>query len=64
MKDRTISVTEASRNFADCINKVRYQGLSYLFVKNGTPVARLVPVSMYESEKGEHIKNMPDEKTR
>lgn len=44
MKDRVISVTEASRNFAECVNRVRYQGLSYLLVKNGTLVARLVPV--------------------
>jgi prevent-host-death family protein len=58
MKDRTISVTEASRNFADCINKVRYQGLSYLFVKNGTPVARLVPIEEREVEEGEHIANI------
>ena len=55
MKDRTISVTEASRNFADCINKVRYQGLSYLFLKNGTPVARLVPIDEREAQKGEYL---------
>lgn len=36
-------MTEASRNFAECINRVRYQGLSFLLVKNGKPVARLVP---------------------
>lgn len=45
MKQRTISVTEASRNFAECINRVRYQGLSFLLVKNGTAVARLVPAT-------------------
>ncbi|MDR3724874.1 MAG: type II toxin-antitoxin system prevent-host-death family antitoxin [Terracidiphilus sp.] len=43
MKERSISVTEAARNFADCINRVRYQGISYLLLKNGTPVARLLP---------------------
>ncbi len=45
MKERPISVTEASRNFAECINRVRYQGLSFLLVKNGEPVARLVPAT-------------------
>jgi len=45
VKERSISVTEASRNFAECINRVRYQGLSFLLVKNGTAVARLVPAT-------------------
>ena len=45
MKERAISVTEASRNFAECINRVRYQGISYLLLKNGAPVARLIPES-------------------
>jgi antitoxin (DNA-binding transcriptional repressor) of toxin-antitoxin stability system len=36
-------VTEAARNFADCVNRVRYQNVSFVLLKNGTPVARLVP---------------------
>ncbi|HEV2695268.1 MAG TPA: type II toxin-antitoxin system prevent-host-death family antitoxin [Verrucomicrobiae bacterium] len=43
MKDSTISVTEAARNFADCINRVHYQNRSFVLVKNGKPLARLVP---------------------
>jgi len=43
MKKTPISVTEAARNFADCVNRVRYQNLSYVLLKNGSPVARLVP---------------------
>jgi len=43
MKTTTISVTEAARNFADCVNRVRYQNVSYVLLKNGRPVARLVP---------------------
>jgi prevent-host-death family protein len=43
MKETTISVTEAARNFADCINRVRYQNVSFVLVKNGKPVARLSP---------------------
>jgi prevent-host-death family protein len=43
MKTVTISVTEAARNFADCINRARYQGTTFVLEKNGTPVARIVP---------------------
>jgi len=43
MKSVSISVTEAARNFADCINRVRYQDTTFVLMKNGTPVARLVP---------------------
>ena len=43
MKTTPISVTEAARNFADCVNRVRYQNMSFVLLKNGTPVARLVP---------------------
>ncbi|HKH98152.1 MAG TPA: type II toxin-antitoxin system prevent-host-death family antitoxin [Candidatus Sulfotelmatobacter sp.] len=39
----SISVTEAARNFADCVNRVRYQNVTFVLLKNGTPVARLVP---------------------
>ncbi len=39
----TISVTDASRNFADCVNRVRYQGTSFILLKAGTPVALIVP---------------------
>ena len=43
MKEKAISVTEAARNFAECVNRVRYQNMTYVLVKNGLPVARLVP---------------------
>ncbi len=43
MKSRTISVTEAARNFADCVNRARYQGTTFVLLKNGMPVARIVP---------------------
>ena len=42
MKKQVTSVTEAARNFADCVNRVRYQNVSFVLLKNGTPVARLV----------------------
>jgi antitoxin (DNA-binding transcriptional repressor) of toxin-antitoxin stability system len=43
MKKTPISVTEAARNFADCINRVHYQNMTFVLLKNGMPVARLVP---------------------
>jgi antitoxin (DNA-binding transcriptional repressor) of toxin-antitoxin stability system len=43
MKTTNISVTDAARNFADCVNRAHYQGVSFVLLKNGSPVARLVP---------------------
>ena len=45
MKKMTISVTEAARNFADCINRAHYQNVTFVLLKNGVPFARLVPDS-------------------
>jgi antitoxin (DNA-binding transcriptional repressor) of toxin-antitoxin stability system len=43
MKENFISVTEAARNFADCVNRAHYQNVTFVLLKNGTPFARLVP---------------------
>ena len=43
MKTVSISVSEAARNFAECINRARYQETTFILHKNGTPVARIVP---------------------
>lgn len=43
MKKAVISVTEAARNFADCVNRAHYQNVTFVLLKNGSPVARLVP---------------------
>jgi len=43
MKIATISVTEAARNFADCVNRAHYQSVTFVLLRNGSPVARLVP---------------------
>ena len=45
MKKTKISVTQAARNFADFVNRAHYQRLSFVLVKNGKPVAQLVPDS-------------------
>ena len=43
MPTTTISVTDAARNFADCVNRAHYQNVTFVLLKNGSPVARLVP---------------------
>jgi prevent-host-death family protein len=43
MRKLTISVTDAARNFADCVNRAHYQHVTFILVKNGSPVARLIP---------------------
>ena len=50
----SISVTEASRNFADCVNRVRYQGTTFILEKNGIPVARIVP-TVRKPERGQEV---------
>jgi antitoxin (DNA-binding transcriptional repressor) of toxin-antitoxin stability system len=43
MKLKAITVTEAARNFAHCVNQVRYQNAGFVLMKNGRRFARLVP---------------------
>jgi antitoxin (DNA-binding transcriptional repressor) of toxin-antitoxin stability system len=43
MKKTVISVTDAARNFADCVNRAHYQNVSFILLKNGKAVARLSP---------------------
>ena len=43
MSEKAITVTEAARNFADCVNRAHYQGMTFILHKNGVPVARIVP---------------------
>ena len=63
----TISVTDAARNFAECVNRVRYQDVTFVLLKNGTPVAQLVPSEQKTctgrefAELLDHIKLSPDE---
>lgn len=43
MNDTILTVTEAARAFADCVNRAHYQRQSFLLTKNGVAFARLVP---------------------
>jgi antitoxin (DNA-binding transcriptional repressor) of toxin-antitoxin stability system len=47
MKETAITVTEAARNFSDCVSRAHYQNVTFVLLKNGKPIARIVP----ESEK-------------
>lgn len=42
-------MTEAARNFADCVNRAHYQGMTFVLYKNGVPVARIVPEAQKDS---------------
>ncbi len=37
------SVTDAARNFSDCVNRVRYQNTTFVLFRSGLPVAELSP---------------------
>lgn len=43
--EKIISVTEAARNFADCVSRAHYQNVTFVLLKGGSPVARIVPDS-------------------
>lgn len=42
---KTLTVTEAAKNLADCLKRVYHQHESFELVKNGVPYAHLVPVN-------------------
>jgi len=43
MNDTILTVTEAARAFADCVNRAHDQRQSFLLTKNGVAFARLIP---------------------
>jgi hypothetical protein len=43
MEKTIISVTDAARNFSDCVNRAHYQNTTFVLLKNGLPMARLIP---------------------
>jgi antitoxin (DNA-binding transcriptional repressor) of toxin-antitoxin stability system len=43
MSEKVITVTEAARNFPDCVNRAHYEGTSFVLLKNGVPFARIEP---------------------
>ena len=55
MRETAISVTEAARNFADCVNRARYQDMTFVLLKNGLPVARLSPADNAKKGTGREL---------
>ncbi len=43
--ERTLTVTEAARNFSDLINRAFYRGESTRLIRSGEVVAKIVPVA-------------------
>ena len=41
----TVSTTWAARNLGDCLARIKHTGDQFVLVKNGKPVAELVPVA-------------------
>jgi len=42
--ERSVSVTEAARNFSDLVNRTYYRRETTVLLRSGVPVARIVPV--------------------
>lgn len=43
MKNQSISLTEAARNFSECVNRVAYRGESFMLLRGRKAVAELRP---------------------
>ena len=43
---KVITVTEASRNFSEFINRVHYKGESALLLKGGRPMVKVTPARL------------------
>ena len=43
MSETVITVTQAARNFVDCVNRAHYRNETFVLRKNGVSLARLVP---------------------
>jgi antitoxin (DNA-binding transcriptional repressor) of toxin-antitoxin stability system len=45
MASKTITATDAARNFSDVLNQVRYQGAEFDIVRGKEVIARLLPAA-------------------
>jgi len=46
-----LGITKARKEFSDLIEKVYYQGDSYIINRHGKPAAAVVPIQVYENWK-------------
>jgi prevent-host-death family protein len=49
--EKTLGVTKARETLSSIIERVQYQGDTYLINRHGKPAAAVVPVQVYESWK-------------
>jgi prevent-host-death family protein len=47
--EKTVGVTEARQTFSTIVERVQYQGDSYVISRYGKPAAAVVPVEVYEN---------------
>ncbi|HXA13661.1 MAG TPA: hypothetical protein VNW23_00915 [Opitutaceae bacterium] len=50
---KTVTVTEASRNFSDLVSRVHYQGESTLLIKGGRPMVKMTAAK--RAKTGRHL---------
>ena len=43
--EHRLSATELAKNLGDVLGRIRYMGDTFLIERNGSPVARIVPVT-------------------
>ena len=49
--ERVLGITEARQEFSNVVERVQYQGDSYIISRHGKPAAAMVPVEVYEGWK-------------
>lgn len=49
--ERVLGITEARQEFSNVVERVQYQGHSYIISRHGKPAAALVPVEVYDGWK-------------
>lgn len=49
--ERKLGITEARGNFSEIVEKVQYQGDTFIISRHGKPAAAVVPVEVYENWK-------------
>ena len=49
--ERVLGITEARQEFSSVVERVQYQGDSYIISRHGKPAAAVVPVEVYEGWK-------------
>jgi prevent-host-death family protein len=49
LMEKKLGVSEARREFSDLVEKVQYQGDTFIISRRGIPAAAVVPVQVYEN---------------